>query len=49
MVFQAVACGFLSDFGYDIVEAEDGFQALAQLQEDGDIDLMFSDIVMPGG
>jgi CheY-like chemotaxis protein len=46
---RAVACGFLADFGYDIVEAEDGFQALAKLQEDRDIDLMFSDIVMPGG
>jgi PAS domain S-box-containing protein len=46
---RAVACGFLADFGYDIVEAEDGFQALAKLQEDPDIDLMFSDIVMPGG
>lgn len=46
---RAVACGFLSDFGYDIVEAEDGFQALAHLQEDPEIDLMFSDIVMPGG
>ena len=46
---RAVACGFLSDFGYDIVEAEDGFQALAKLQEDPEIDLMFSDIVMPGG
>jgi PAS domain S-box-containing protein len=46
---RAVACGFLSDFGYDVVEAEDGFQALSRLQEDQDIDLMFSDIVMPGG
>lgn len=46
---RAVACGFLTDFGYDVVEAEDGFQALSKLQEDPDIDLMFSDIVMPGG
>jgi CheY-like chemotaxis protein len=46
---RAVACGFLSDFGYDVVEAEDGFQALSKLQEDPEIDLMFSDIVMPGG
>jgi PAS domain S-box-containing protein len=46
---RAVACGFLMDFGYDIVEAEDGFQALARLQENPDIDLMFSDVVMPGG
>jgi len=46
---RAVACGFLEDFGYDIVEAEDGLQALARLQETPDIDLMFSDVVMPGG
>jgi PAS domain S-box-containing protein len=46
---RAVACGFLEDFGYEIVEAGDGFQALAILQEQRDIDLMFSDVVMPGG
>ncbi len=46
---RAVACGFLEDFGYDVIEAGDGFQALAQLQENADIDLMFSDVVMPGG
>jgi PAS domain S-box-containing protein len=46
---RAVACGFLEDFGYDVIEAGDGFQALAQLQENDDIDLMFSDVVMPGG
>ncbi len=46
---RAVACGFLQDFGYDIVEAEDGLQALARLQEFPDVDLMFSDVVMPGG
>ena len=46
---RAVACGFLTDFGYDVIEAEDGFQALAKLQEHPDVDLMFSDVVMPGG
>jgi CheY-like chemotaxis protein len=46
---RAVACGFLEDFGYDVIEAGDGFQALAVLQEVPDIDLMFSDVVMPGG
>ena len=46
---RAVACGFLTDFGYDVTEAEDGFQALSKLQEEPEIDLMFSDIVMPGG
>ncbi len=46
---RAVACGFLADFGYELIEAEDGLQALAKLQEHADIDLMFSDVVMPGG
>lgn len=46
---RAVACGFLEDFGYDVIEAGDGFEALAKLQENHDIDLMFSDVVMPGG
>ena len=46
---RAVACGFLEDFGYDVIEAGDGFQALAQLQENADVDLMFTDVVMPGG
>jgi PAS domain S-box-containing protein len=46
---RAVACGFLEGFGYDVIEAGDGFEALAKLQENTDIDLMFSDVVMPGG
>lgn len=46
---RAVACGFLMSFGYDVIEADDGFQALSMLQENPDIDLMFSDVVMPGG
>jgi PAS domain S-box-containing protein len=46
---RAVACSFLEDFGYDIIEAGDGFEALSRLQEHDDIDLMFSDVVMPGG
>jgi PAS domain S-box-containing protein len=46
---RAVACGFLEDFGYDIIEAGDGFEALSKLQEHDDVDLMFSDVVMPGG
>jgi PAS domain S-box-containing protein len=46
---RAVACGFLTDFGYEVIEAEDGLQALAKLQENPDVDLMFSDVVMPGG
>ncbi len=46
---RAVACGFLEDFGYQVLEAGDGFEALSKLQEHPGIDLMFSDVVMPGG
>lgn len=38
----------LSRMGYRIVEAENGEAALAILEEDGDFDLVFTDIVMPG-
>ena len=46
---RQVACGFLSGFGYEVVEAENGAEALGKLREHPDIDLMFSDVVMPGG
>jgi PAS domain S-box-containing protein len=46
---RAVASGFLTDFGYEIIEAPDGIVALRLLAERGDIDLMFTDVVMPGG
>jgi PAS domain S-box-containing protein len=46
---RAVACGFLSGFGYEIIEATDGIAALRLLAEHPDIDLMFTDVVMPGG
>ncbi len=46
---RAVASGFLTDFGYDIIEAPDGIAALRILGEHSDIDLMFTDVVMPGG
>jgi PAS domain S-box-containing protein len=46
---RAVASGFLTDFGYQVVEAPDGIVALRRLAEEPDIDLMFTDVVMPGG
>ena len=46
---REVATGFLADFGYDVVEAADGIAALTLLQQHRDIDLMFTDVVMPGG
>ena len=40
---------YLMDLGYKVVKAMDGHQALEQLKKSGDIDLLFSDVVMPGG
>ena len=39
---------FLTDLGYDVLLAEDGESALTILQSESAIDLVFSDIVMPG-
>ena len=46
---RKVAVGFLKSFGYRVLEAEDGIIAMGILQEQPDIDLLFTDIVMPGG
>lgn len=39
----------LGTAGYEVVEAEDGASALAILETKGNIDLLFTDILMPGG
>ena len=39
----------LQEFGYNVVVACDGPEALATLEEQLDIDLLLSDVVMPGG
>ncbi len=39
----------LNDLGYSVLEAADGPQALAIIDDNPSIDLMFSDLVMPGG
>ncbi len=46
---RAVAVEFLVDFGYEVLEAENAVQALQVLQDNPDIDLLFTDVVMPGG
>ena len=46
---RAVAMEFLQDFGYEVLEAENAVQALQVLQDVPDIDLLFTDVVMPGG
>jgi CheY-like chemotaxis protein len=39
----------LAELGYDAVEATDGESALAELQSDRRIDLLISDVGLPGG
>jgi CheY-like chemotaxis protein len=39
----------LRDIGYPAVEARDGQAALALIEQDPTIDLVLSDVVMPGG
>ncbi|MFC0632723.1 histidine kinase famiy protein [Brevundimonas balnearis] len=41
--------GILEDFGYNVVAATQGTEALARVREGLEIDLLFTDIVMPGG
>jgi len=46
---RRIVCKLLQDFGCTILEANSGAAALEILQSDRRIDLMFSDVVMPGG
>ncbi len=46
---RKVAVGLLRSLGYRALEAEDGIIAMGILQAQPDIDLLFTDIVMPGG
>ncbi|HUG99466.1 MAG TPA: PAS domain S-box protein [Gammaproteobacteria bacterium] len=39
----------LVDLGYEVLDAADGPEALEVLREREDVDLLFTDIVMPGG
>jgi PAS domain S-box-containing protein len=43
------AVNSLESFGYAVITATDGRSALAKLSSDTPIDILFSDIVMPGG
>ena len=46
---RKIVCRLLLDFGCTVIEANSGAAALDVLQSDRKIDLMFSDVVMPGG
>lgn len=43
-----VAVLYLEDLGYKILTAKDGKQALEVLKDHPDIDLLFTDVIMPG-
>jgi CheY-like chemotaxis protein len=46
---RSYAAGRLQSLGYSVVAAVDGRDALEKLRTDVHIDLLFTDIVMPGG
>ncbi|MBB6487423.1 PAS domain-containing sensor histidine kinase [Rhizobium lusitanum] len=46
---RRVTVSRLLDAGYSVIEASNGTEALALCQENRDIALLFTDIVMPGG
>jgi CheY-like chemotaxis protein len=46
---RAVVVQLLKNLGYTVIEAEDGAEALERLDETGEIDMLFTDIVLPGG
>ena len=45
---REVAVSLLKDLGYSTIEAENGDAAIAIIRQRDDIDLLFTDIVMPG-
>ena len=47
-VVRATAVDFLRGFGYEVLQAGDATQALAMLRNGAVVDLLFSDVVVPG-
>jgi two-component system NtrC family sensor kinase len=46
---REVLAAEITNFGYRVMTASSGPEALSILDRDGEIDLLFSDVVMPGG
>ena len=46
---REVSVGILQGQGYEVVEAEDGAQAIGCLQNHTAFDMLFTDVVLPGG
>jgi PAS domain S-box-containing protein len=46
---RAIASSLLQDLGYVVREADTGRKALAMLEAEGSVDLVFTDVIMPDG
>ena len=46
---RAYTTEILTELGYRVLEAPNGAAALEILERDADVDLLFTDVVMPGG
>jgi CheY-like chemotaxis protein len=46
---RAVTAALLRELQFTIIEADSGSRALEIIERESDIDLLFTDIVMPGG
>ncbi len=46
---REVTAEHLATFGYSVIQAKNGMDALDKLEQAGKVDLLLSDIVMPGG
>lgn len=46
---RSYARAALSSFGYAVIEAADGAEALQRIRQGQRVDLLFTDVVMPGG
>ncbi|MCB1956492.1 MAG: PAS domain S-box protein [Rhodocyclaceae bacterium] len=46
---RALACRVLASLGYQVMDAPDGRQGLALLEQHPDVRLLFTDVVLPGG
>ena len=46
---RTIAVEMLASVGYDIVQATDAANALEQIESGCSVDLVFSDVIMPGG
>lgn len=44
-----VACAYLEDMGFEVIAATNGEQAMKSIENNPDIELLLTDIVMPGG